>query len=101
MNRFYALRDLPPNTDRGFDAARAFLEFPTTDGVNLRQNYIQMMHAVGDQLESGVPVDVLVGMLDVDKLKSSLKLFAEVSANGFDEEVHEVCVRCLKLLGEM
>ena len=111
MNRSYALRDLPPNTHVGFDAARAFLTFPTTDGVNLRNNYLEMMTAIADQLEmSGVHPGELVGMLDVDKLVSSLKLMQSVSGGsgsgkdfGFehdDPEVYQVCTRCLKLMGE-
>lgn len=100
MNKFYALRDLPPNTHQGFDAARAFLKFPTTNGVNLRENYYSMMLAVAEKLEEGIPPEILVGVLDVNKLRSSLKLMRAVTENGEDDEIYQVCCRCIKIMGE-
>eukprot|EP00295_Goniomonas_pacifica_P016561 CAMPEP_0175866752 /NCGR_PEP_ID=MMETSP0107_2-20121207/34402_1 /TAXON_ID=195067 ORGANISM="Goniomonas pacifica, Strain CCMP1869" /NCGR_SAMPLE_ID=MMETSP0107_2 /ASSEMBLY_ACC=CAM_ASM_000203 /LENGTH=44 /DNA_ID= /DNA_START= /DNA_END= /DNA_ORIENTATION= len=38
MNRHYALRS--------DDEVRAFLTFPEQDGVNLRRNYVAIMHAI-------------------------------------------------------
>lgn len=53
-NRFYALRDPPPNDLRGNQAAIAYLQHPESpDGINLRRNYIVIMDAVARQLEAG------------------------------------------------
>ena len=101
MNQEYCLRDLPPNTKVGYDACRAYLRYPTTNGVNLRQNYIDIIKAVGDQLERGVKPVSLVGFLDEPKLRSSLRLFEKVSReNNFDPEVQAVASRAMKLMKE-
>lgn len=100
MNQEYCLRDLPPNDKVGFDACRAYLRFPTTEGVNLRSNYLAIIAAVGDQLEKGIRPVSLAGCLDEPKLRSSLKLFEKVSRGGFDDEVHQVVSRALKLMKE-
>lgn len=53
-NRFYALRDPPPNDLRGNQAAIAYLQHPESpDGINLSRNYIVIMDAVARQLEAG------------------------------------------------
>ncbi len=96
-NQLYALRDHPPNQHRGEDAARAFLTFPTVQGVCLRENYIRMMTEVGNQLESGITATQLVGGIDKPKLQSSLVLF-ELASRGFDQEVNAVCRRALTLM---
>ena len=59
-NRHYRLRDLPPNDKRGDNAARAFLHYKA-DGVNLRENYILIMTAVAEAIESGIKPINLVG----------------------------------------
>ena len=100
-NQRYALRDLAPHTDRGDDAAKAYLRFPESDdGVNLRANYLAIVRAVTHQVkEKGVrPLD-LVGFLDDPKMRSSLKLFERVS-RGFDEEVHGATAECLEACKE-
>lgn len=96
-NQLYALRDQPPNHHRGEDAARAFLTFPTVQGVCLRENYLRMMTEVGNQLEAGLTATQLVGGIDKPKLQSSLVLFESVS-RGFDPEVNSVCRRALTLM---
>lgn len=101
INQEYCLRDLPPNTKVGYDACRAYLRFPTTNGVNLRQNYIDIIKAVGDSLERGVSPVSLVGFLDEPKLRSSLRLFEKVSRqDNFDPECHAVVARAMKLMKE-
>eukprot|EP00927_Polykrikos_kofoidii_P001514 TRINITY_DN10570_c0_g1_i1.p1 TRINITY_DN10570_c0_g1~~TRINITY_DN10570_c0_g1_i1.p1 ORF type:complete len:159 (-),score=35.42 TRINITY_DN10570_c0_g1_i1:133-609(-) len=98
-NMQYCLRDLPPNNLSGDDAAAAYLGFKD-DEVSLRQNYVDIMNAVADQVEGGVPIVRLVGGLDDPKLRSSLRLFERVSRNGVDNEVNEVCLRVLKAIDE-
>lgn len=98
MNREYCLRDPPPNDLRGDDAARAFLRF-SAEGVDLRANYVAMMTAVAEQLESGRTAEELVGFMDEPKLRSSLELFERVARGGFDEEVCALCLRALAALG--
>lgn len=95
--RKYALRDGPDKLV-GENAARAFLQFKEIEGVNLRANYIIMMNAVSEKLEAGIRPARLVGALDHPKLQSSLELFARASGDGFDPEVHTVCVRGLDAL---
>ena len=60
LNKEYALRDLPPDIYSGVLACKAFLEFPTTEGVNLRANYIEIMNAVSAQLTKQVRPETLV-----------------------------------------
>ena len=115
MNRAFALRDKPPHGLIGVHAAAAFLAHPpqkvsSVDAagidaptVHLRQNYIDMMNAVGDQLARGVPARTLVGEADVGKLASSLRLFQQVSRpEGAhpDAVVHGICSRCLASLAK-
>merc|ERR1711969_281249 len=68
-------------------------------GVSLRDNYVKMMTAVAEQVESGVSVLRLVGYLDDPKLRSSLRLFERVS-RGFDEEVNATCRRAMEAMDE-
>lgn len=98
-NKRYALRD-KPDALTGDNAAKAFLRHPEMDGVDLRQNYILIMTAVAEQVEAGVSVRSLVGFLDDPKLRSSLRFFERISRNGFDNEVHAVCVRALEAMDE-
>ena len=100
-NQKYALRDLPSDTNRpsksGLNAAREYLRFVSM-GVDLRQNYIDLVRAIAEQLENGIPVKELMGFLDAPKLTSSLQLFERVSENGYDDEVCQVCQRALKCI---
>ena len=96
MNREYALRDIS-DPKKGVDATRAYLRFQDKN-VNLRENYLLIATAVAEQLEKGVQVGELMGRLDTPKLKSSLRLFQEASAEGFDDEIHAVCQRALSSL---
>jgi uncharacterized protein (DUF1810 family) len=99
-NKEYALRDQPPNHLRADDAVHAYLRFPETHGVNLRANYITIMHEVALQIEGGISCGSLVGRLDEPKLRSSLKLFERVTRRGFDDEVNETCIRALAAMQE-
>ena len=94
-NARYALRDKPPHTTRGDDAARAFLRFEANDQY-LRAHYMEMMTAVAEQVEGGISGVALVGTLDDPKLRSSLRLFERVTRDGFDDEVNQVCLRALE-----
>ena len=89
QNREYALRDTDDPL-RGDAAARAFLRFES-GGQNLRANYLEMMTAVAEQLEAGIPIRELVGGADEPKLISSATLFAGAG----DPEVKAVCDRVL------
>eukprot|EP00977_Amphora_coffeiformis_P002624 scaffold492_cov99-Amphora_coffeaeformis.AAC.2 len=96
INRYYALRS--------DEQARAFLQYPETDGVHLRTNYVTFIQAVTEQLVSGnvTPVE-LVGPLDVSKLKSSVKYFEYVAGQVMDppdEKVQQVCLRALQAIEE-
>lgn len=98
-NRSYALRDKKPNDKRGDDAAQAYLRFEHS-GVNLRNNYLEVLTAAVKQLEAGVTCRRLFGGLDDPKLRSSVKLFERASRGGFDEAVNEMCLRALNVLEE-
>ncbi|CAJ1403897.1 unnamed protein product [Effrenium voratum] len=79
VNRKFALSD---------DEARAYLEFEA-EGVNLRQNYLDMMTAVLEQLKAGRTPVALMGSMDAPKLSSSVQLFERIS-NGADPELNKV-----------
>jgi len=64
QNRDYALRDAAPNDLEGFQAARAYLDFPEDSGVDLRRNLVEILAAIGQQLERGTSVVGLMGSLD-------------------------------------
>lgn len=109
MNRKYALRDFPPNDTVGYDAARSYLkQLPVTDGdggVCLRDNYLLLIEAAAQQLESGNNEENLWGLLDAPKARSGIKLFEKVSRGSAakemrDAEVNEICRRYAKLVGE-
>jgi uncharacterized protein (DUF1810 family) len=99
-NKQYALRDLPPNQLRADDAARAYLRFPESYGVNLRENYLTIIQEVAVQIEGGISCRSLVGGLDDPKLRSSLRLFERISRGGFDAEVNTTCVRAMAAMDE-
>ena len=96
-NKRYALRDLSPNELLGFDAAQAYLKY-TNFGVNLRSNYLNLVVAIVEQFEQGITCKQLMGSLDAPKLKSNLELFRNVTDNGYDTEIHNVCNKALLLL---
>ena len=104
-NREYALRDHPPNNLEGFQAARAYLDFPEEEGVHLRSNLVLILSAIITQLDQGKSAVRLMGALDEPKLRSAAKLFESVSrpsAGGgtADEELNGTCRRLLALLNE-
>lgn len=81
------------------DAAKAYIQFGVTDGINLRQNYITIMKEITTQLNvNKIPPHTLVGHLDVPKLVSSLKLFKKASADIVDRDVHAACENALNAL---
>jgi len=88
-NRKYALR--------GDEAARAYLAFEA-DGVNLRTNYLEIMSAVRDQLQTGRKASSLMGAFDAPKLRSSARLFERITRDTGDEELHSVLQEVLDLL---
>lgn len=86
QNRKYALRSL--------DEVCEYLRLES-DGVNLRNNYVEMMAAVRDQLKTGKAAVSLVGRRDEPKLRSSVALFEWVSrattdGGTNDEELNAV-----------
>jgi len=93
INRKYALRS--------DDEALAFLAF-ARDGINLRQNYMEILRAVVDQLKDGKRLVSLLGKMSAPKLASSVRLFERVSrSDGLhpaDEELHLLTVEAIKLL---
>merc|ERR1711941_121718 len=98
-NQYYALRDRIPDGLRGDEAAKAYLRYEA-DGVNLRANYVAIITAVAQKLESGTSSSQLVGENDDPKLRSSIRLFERISRDGFDNEVNTLCKRALALLQE-
>ena len=94
-NRQYALRD-PDNRKSGDKATKAYLELPETDGVCLRQNYLNITLAIADQLENGNDSKSLMGFLDAPKLESSVKLFERIAGDIGDLEVKAACSRVVK-----
>jgi len=103
MNREYALRDPPPRELEGFQAARAYLDFPEEDGVNLRRNLCDIFVAIAHQLERGKSALSLMGGMDEPKLKSAAKLFECVTRPpaGVGEGDAEVNALCRRILTEM
>ena len=94
-NRQYALRD-PDNRQSGDKATQAYLNHPETDGVCLRQNYLNITLAIADQLENGNDSKNLMGCLDAPKLESSVKLFERIAGKIGDLEVQAACSRVVK-----
>ena len=68
------------------DAAGGFIA-----NAYLRGCWVEMMAAVAEQLESGVPVRTLCG-IDVPRVPATCELFSRVSA-GDDAEIAAVCGR--------
>lgn len=88
-NRYYALR-----TE---EQAIAYLKYEK-DGVNLRQNYVDIMKATLEQLEKGVKLRDLLGFLDDPKARSSFELFHRISKKVEDKELEELCFNVIKLI---
>jgi uncharacterized protein (DUF1810 family) len=108
QNREYALRDPPPRELEGFQAARAYLDFPEEDGVSLRRNLCDIFVAISDQLELGKSALSLLGPMDAPKLRNSAKLFECVTrpfagvgqTDDEDGEVNALCRRILRAMRE-
>mmetsp|Transcript_4489 Transcript_4489/g.9783 ORF Transcript_4489/g.9783 Transcript_4489/m.9783 type:complete len:202 (+) Transcript_4489:50-655(+) len=82
------------------DEARAYLQFPTHQEVNLRQNYIEIVEEMTRQVEKGVRFHTLVGPADDPKCRSSLRLFERISRSLGDAEVQSVCQYLMELIHE-
>eukprot|EP00928_Gymnodinium_smaydae_P082266 TRINITY_DN65648_c0_g1_i1.p1 TRINITY_DN65648_c0_g1~~TRINITY_DN65648_c0_g1_i1.p1 ORF type:complete len:196 (+),score=47.87 TRINITY_DN65648_c0_g1_i1:84-590(+) len=90
-NRRYAIRS--------DEEGAAFLAF-RSDGVDLRQNYLQIMNAIRQQLEDGKTALQLLGDADVEKLRSSAGFFQEIAEEEGDDEVAEVCEAVLERMDD-
>lgn len=86
-NKKYALRN--------DEEVRAYLSFKA-QGVDLRQNYLNMMQLVKEQLSHG---KMPFGRMDEPKLRSSLKLFSRVVREDADTQLFELLCEVLELLG--
>ena len=89
MNRHFALR--------GDEAVKAFLKFERK-GVNLRQNYFTILHAVKGQLEQGNTMLRLFGPLDVNKATNSFQLFHRIAQEMEDEKLTMLSQNVLNLV---
>ena len=78
--------------------ASAYLQFKCNNGVDLRQNYIDIMNAILLQLKKGENLVTLIGNSDIPKLKSSLILFLEVSDNIKDNEVNKLIMSLMQYI---
>jgi uncharacterized protein (DUF1810 family) len=87
-NQRYALR-----SDQ---QAIAYLEFES-DGVNLRNNYVEITTAVRDQLISGNTSGHLFGCVDKPKFLSSIKYFEKISKSVGDLELNNLCLEVINL----
>ena len=83
-NQYYALR-----TD---EQAVAYLQF---DAGVLRRNYLAMLAAIEAQLEKGVTLRLLMGVMDDPKARSSFGLFERIAASVGDDELRVTCARVL------
>lgn len=90
-NRMYSIRS--------DEEARQYLRFES-DGVNLRDNYFQLVSAVREMLEQGLKPKQIFGFVDEPKLRSSVRYFERITRNGFDPELNEVLLQTLGLLRE-
>ena len=92
LNREYSLRDLPPNSLRGVDAAKALLRYPTTNGVNLRANLLATIATIREEShDKGRHLVRLLGLYEARMFISCLQHFRDVTAGGVDPEVHAAC----------
>ena len=117
INMKYALRDPPPRELEGFQAARAYLDFPEEDGVSLRRNLYEIGKAVCEHLEipargsAAQPAACELLGEDWAKLVSCIQLFYAVTRHipgtmsealrairlkeNSDPELHDLCGRIL------
>ena len=87
QNQRYALRTR--------EQTRAYLSLETTEGINLRLNYLETMTVVAAQLEGGRSLRQLVGSVDEPKLISSLRHFYDVASSIGDAQVKKVCLKAM------
>lgn len=85
-NRRYAIRS--------DEEAKAYLQF-RANGVDLRDNYVEVMAALKDQFAAG---KTPFGSVDAPKLRSSLKLFERIARDMCDEALHSAVRDVLLLL---
>eukprot|EP00759_Apiculatamorpha_spiralis_P010518 PhF_6_TR17268/c0_g1_i1/m.26483 len=83
---------------RSPEEVHAYLTFPTCDGINLRNNYLEITNAVNEQLRAHHTFERLFGFVDAPKVKASLELFRDVSSTELyrDQDIAEVCNKVLK-----
>lgn len=89
INRKYAIRSE--------EEARAYLTFEE-DSVNLRQHYLEIMAAIREQLDAGITLQELIGVLDAPKLVSSVRFFEKLGCVAEDNQLRSVCGAVLQLL---
>jgi len=98
-NRQYALRDVD-NKLSGEKASRAYLQRPTENGVNLRDNYTEIMAEIAKKLESGLTSVQLMGCLDAPKLKSSAEVFERASGSEGLSKLNAICKRVIAAMNK-
>lgn len=84
---------------RSDEQALAYLKF-VGDGQNLRNNYLDIMQAILQQVKGGRDPVRLIGMVDYPKMISSVKYFNKICANGVDDEIYKVTKELLPLIPE-
>lgn len=84
MNREYAIRS--------DEEAKAYLSFG-----QLRQNYLEIMQAVADQLEAGTTPSSLLG-IDVPRCEASVTFFRRMGEKAEDAKLSMLCERVQNLL---
>jgi len=90
-NQHYSLRS---------DAqAEAYLKFEK-NGINLRNNYLEITLAARDQLKKGVDVFRLFGSADVPKFKSSINYFYQMAETLGDQKLKDLAEEVIELLKE-
>lgn len=83
MNRYFALRG-------GDICVHAYLNFQD-DQINLRTNYLLIVHAILKQLEDGSTLSFIFGSVDLPKVMSSLTLFQRIATEMNDQVLADVC----------
>lgn len=89
MNRRFALRS---NAE-----CMAYLSCVSSDGMSLRQNYVDMLTAIQKQLMRGNAMRNMFGSLDDVKAISSFRLFQRIAKLMEDEELETLCRKVLEL----
>jgi hypothetical protein len=103
----YVLSDPPPHSNVGWRSAKAYLRFPTQpEGVNLRDNYLLCATELLKKLNENTDVVSqstvrLFGYGSAPRIKASLSCFRAVSADGFDEQIHDVTGKVEHLIEHM